>query len=101
VSVYFHRRKKGAWWLLIAVAFMLPLLESVVGNFIRGLPPLPYGTAYPDHVTPVPPGDTGNITTFTGVTIYWDTLTPMLAVAFGWAYFADRKKLVGGPTAQT
>jgi hypothetical protein len=92
VSIYFYRRKKGTWWLLIAVAFILPLLESVVGSLIHGLPPLPYGTSYPDHVSPVKPGYTGNITKFTGVAIYWDTVTPMLALALGWAYLADRSQ---------
>jgi hypothetical protein len=102
VSIYFYRRKTETWWLLIAFAFILPLLESVVGSLIHGLSLLPYGTAYPDQISPVPPGYTGSVTKFTAVTIHWDTVTPIMALGLGWAYLANRKKQAGEPpTAQT
>ena len=28
----------------------------------------------------------------TEINIYWDSITPMVAIALGWAYLADRKK---------
>ena len=112
----------GTWWLLIAIAFILPLLEGVIGGLLLGLLPLPYGTAYPDQVQSAPTQYVGHATvavpsptpepnqdqprshvayghlTVTGITkfsevhIYWDSITPMVALALGWAYLADRKK---------
>jgi hypothetical protein len=101
-SIYFYRRKKGTWWLLIAAAFVLPLLENGIWSLIHGLPPLPFGKAYPDQVSPTPPGYSTITTRLTEAAVVWDTVTPMLAIALSWAYFADRKKRAGGAsTAQT
>ncbi len=102
-SIYFYRRKKGTWWLLIAAAFILSLLEGGIWSLSHGLPPLPFGKAYPDQIISALPGHTGSITKkLTELSIVWDTKTPMLAFALGWAYFDDRKKQVNdAPTAQT
>jgi len=88
--------------LLITFAFLLPLLESVNFDLRHGLLPLPYGTAYPDQVYPAPAqhiGHAGGMVTGslvavkrTEINIYWDSITPMVAIALGWAYLADRKK---------
>jgi hypothetical protein len=91
VGIYFYRQKKGTWWLLIALAFALPLLENIVTNFWLGLPPLPYGTAYPDLVSSAPPGYAGNIIKRQEVDIRLDSVAPIMALALGWAYFSDRK----------
>jgi hypothetical protein len=94
VSVYFFRKQKGAWWLLVAVAFLLPLLGYTIESAAHGLPPLPYGVTSPFQQLPPTDKDDGS-TTFTrttDVTISLDTVTPIMACALIWAYFADRKQ---------
>jgi len=103
VSVQFFRKQKGAWWLIIALAFALPLIGQTFFGLFHGLPPLPYGTIYPDqHGAPASPGYSNNTTTGVTVNIYWDTLSPLIALALGWAYLADKKNPAGNSsTAQT
>jgi len=106
VSVYFFRKQRGAWWSLIALAFALPLISQTIFCLLHGLPPLPYGTAYPDqYSSPAPHGDTTGATVITktvGVNVYLDDVTPLVAIALGWSYLADRKKRANGmPTAET
>src|ERR1700735_1217841 len=43
VALHFYRAKKGAWWMLVAVAFALPPMEHIGFCLMHGLPPLPYG----------------------------------------------------------
>jgi len=113
VSVRFYRSKKGPWWLLVAAAFAFPLMAEVSLCLSHGLLPLPYSLVYPDQAThPIPLGPeeyqgpgprTGTMTIIrTSISrMQWSLYPPMMAVALGWAYFADRKKSAGGSTAQT
>jgi hypothetical protein len=111
VSVYFFRKQRGTWWLLVALAFTLPLLNYTTLCLLRGLPPLPYGvesyfsqqqlptastSSYADGLTAS--HLTGSTVSTRGVTSnsVFDSLTPMLAIALGWAYLADRKKRADG-----
>jgi len=115
VSFHFFRKKRGTWWLLVALAFTLPLLNVTTFCLLRGLPPLPFGvepyfsqqqlspaqtSGYADsantrHLTcqkSVPINVTSSVTT----NIVFDSLPPMLAIGLGWAYLADRKKRADG-----
>ncbi len=92
VSIYFYCRKKGSWWLLIALAFGLPLLGTIVIDASMGLPPLPYGTAYPPVDMPsVRPGYTAGTSSHSETSIYLDTISPMVAAALLCGFFAERK----------
>jgi len=112
VSIYFYRTQKGPWWLLVAAAFAFPLLAEGSLCLLHGLPPLPYRLVYPEqslHPPPLGPeaysGPGARAQTTTTLTMsvsraQWSFYPPMMALALGWAYFADRKKRAG-PTAQT
>src|ERR1700683_1201867 len=112
VSIYFYRAKKEPWWLLIAAAFLFPLIAEVSICLLHGLPPLPYSLVYPEQKLPSTPYPmdpqrqggpmTGSETSFTASfsLAQWSFYPPMMAIALGWAYFADRKKRSDGlPTA--
>jgi len=94
VSISFFRKGKGAWWSLVALAFFLPLLSYAVGCFMHGLPPLPYGLISPvRHLPPSEQGDNSAVFTQTSqISVYLDTVTPLMALALIWAYFADKKQ---------
>jgi hypothetical protein len=111
VSVHFFRKQRGTWWLLVALAFTLPLLYFTIFCLLHGLPPLPYGveshfsqqhlpsaltSGYADGATAS--HLTGSIVVTRGVTSnsIFDPLPPLLAIALLWAYVADRKKRADG-----
>jgi hypothetical protein len=114
VSVHFFRKQRGTWWLLVALAFTLPLLIYTSFCLQHGLPPLPHGVESSFSQQQLPPaptsgyadgvtarhltGSTGPTVSTRGVTsnIVFDPLIPMLAIALGWAYLADRKKRADG-----
>jgi hypothetical protein len=109
VSFYFYRTKKESWWLLIAAAFVFPLVAEISMCLLHGLPPLPYSLVYPPQKLPPSgpenyqqPGVTGTLTTIsTSVSrVQWSLYPPMMALALGWAYLAERKKQAA-LTAQT
>jgi hypothetical protein len=68
------------------------------------MPPLPYSLFYPEqklHSTQYPMNPqgqggpvTGSETTVTAsfIRVQWSFYPPMMALALGWAYLADRKK---------
>jgi hypothetical protein len=91
VSLHFYRRKQGPWWIVIALAFALPLSENVLYNLRMGLPPFPYSVVYPDHVQPSDGLHSTIITRASEVSIYWDTTTPVVACGLAWAYLRKRK----------
>jgi len=104
VSIYFYRTKKGPWWLLIAAAFVFPMIAELSMCLLHGLPPLPYSLVYPEqnlHPPPLGPEDyqgpgvharTTTILTMSASRAQWSFFQPMMAIALGWAYLADRKK---------
>jgi hypothetical protein len=96
VSIYFYRQNYGTWWLLVALALAMPVVDEIVRPLSHGLPPLPYGEKETQHLS-------SNLTvTGTTISIYLGPMQPLLAVAFAWAFFADRKKRARiAPTAQT
>jgi hypothetical protein len=115
VSVHFFRKQRGTWWLLVALAFTLPLLYFTTFCLQHGLPPLPYGVESSFSQQQLPPAPTSgyadgvtarHLTRSTGpivlsrggVTsnIVVDPLPPLLAIALLWAYLADRKKRADG-----
>jgi len=112
VGIYFYREKKGPWWLLIAAAFAFPMIAELTICLLHGLPPLPYSLVYPEQTIRPPSGPedwhppgmartTGTIITSVS-RAQWSFYPPMMAVALGWAYLADRKKRIGNSsTAQT
>ena len=91
VSVYFFRRQKGTWWLLIALAFALPLFGQLIINLAMGLPILPFETVYPELPSIYHRPFTTGSTRFTEVHVYWDFVGPFIAIALGWAYLDDKK----------
>jgi hypothetical protein len=102
VSLYFFRQKKGAWWVLIALAFALPLVGEIIRNLRHGLPPLPYSLAGPiqelsfngeiKDSTGLPQTQTGGTTWYqtSQVSIYLDPVSPLVAMGLAWAYLAYR-----------
>jgi hypothetical protein len=106
ISLHFYRRRQGPWWIVIALAFALPLLGNVLYNLRMGLPPLPYCVVYPVHVQPSDGLHSAVITPVLtraiGVSIYWDTTAPVMAVGLLWAYLIQRKpRDLVAPTGQT
>ena len=112
VSFYFYRARKGTWWLLIAATFVFPVLAELSMCLLHGLPPLPYTLVYPEqnlHPPPLGPEEyqepgphawTTTTMTMSVSRAQWSFYPPMMALALGWAYLADRKKRTV-PTAQT
>jgi hypothetical protein len=107
VSIYFYRAKSGTWWLLIAAALAFPLITEITICLLHGLPPLPYALVYPEQKyppAPLGPDDwqQPGMPRTTGTIIIrasraqWSFYPPLMAVALGWAYLADRKKRNGG-----
>jgi hypothetical protein len=92
VGLYFWRRKRGPWWAVIALAFALPLLGTLGQGLWHGLPPLPADTG---NLLPQPDmfrqGGFSN-TRQVSVYINWNFVSPLVALALAWAYFAERKK---------
>jgi hypothetical protein len=91
VSLHFYRRRQGPWWIVIGMAFALPLLGNVIYNLRMGLPPLPYSVVYPDHVQPYDGLHSAVIMRTSETSIYLDTTTPVVAVGLLWAYLIQRK----------
>jgi hypothetical protein len=93
VSLHFYQRRKGKWWMLVALAFFLPLLGSFLFDLRNGLLPLPYGIDYPaQYSARFTPGMATAMIKTTVVSISWDTVSPIMALALGWAYLADKKR---------
>ncbi|HUB67673.1 MAG TPA: hypothetical protein VL981_09335, partial [Candidatus Methylacidiphilales bacterium] len=104
VSFYFFRQKKGVWWLLIALAFFLPLAGQLAGSLWYGEPLLPWGLVGPDQgfsSDNVPAGYPGGFipgafTRTVQVFIPWDFISPIVAIALAWAYLADKSSVKSG-----
>ena len=94
VSLYFYRRGHGAWWLLVAFAFAVPLLAGVITPLAHGLPPLPFGRLEEiPPSAPVPAGMTGGTTYVLQTAVTIPTFEPLLAIAFFWGYLQERRRL--------
>jgi len=89
VSIYFYRRAQGAWWLLVAFAFAVPLVLHVIFALAHGLPPLPYGL---QQKVLMPSGQTIILTKSDH---YTSTLVPLMAIAMFWGYLNDARKQAG------
>jgi hypothetical protein len=107
VSVHFFRQQRGNWWLLVALAFALPLVGYTIRGLAHGLPPLPYAieSSYSREQLPTPPAprtDGPNMAHLTGSgytissrnsTSILDTVSPIMAIALIWAYLSSIPKI--------
>ncbi|MCE0499601.1 MAG: hypothetical protein LV481_16805 [Methylacidiphilales bacterium] len=97
ISLYFYRSKKEVWWLLVIGAFALPLISEVITRLSYGLPLLPYGLRTIKQTYRGIPN-----VVHVAVNVTWNSwecsMPPLMAIALGWAYLADRKRRTDGPT---
>jgi hypothetical protein len=107
ISIHFFRLRRGAWWLVIALAMALPLLEEVGAALWIGLPPLPYSLEYPPQhmidsaagVAALDPSHgpvrSESIFVYSVSRVQWSFYPPMMAAALVWAYTRDKKERTG------
>ncbi len=99
LGIRLWRATTARWWLLLSVAFLLPIVSYVVQCGLVGMPPLPLGYVSAERFMESSAEPTATFSRTVMVSLEWDITAPLVALALWWAYRIRRSNPEPGASA--